>query len=87
MPDPDGRGTLLFFVSPTCPVCKELLSVLPAVCAAEDPQLRLLLVSDGPREEHEDLVRRHGLGGEHYHQLHSLERMLAWFDQYVKGSS
>ena len=65
-PDPDGRGTLLFFVSPTCPVCKQLLSVVPAVCAAEDPQLRLLLVSDGPREEHEDFVRRHGLGGEHY---------------------
>ncbi len=64
--DPRGRGTLLFFVSPTCPVCKELLPVLPAVCAAEDPGLRLLLVSDGPREEHEGFVRRHGLASESY---------------------
>jgi methylamine dehydrogenase accessory protein MauD len=64
--DPEGRGTLLFFVSPTCPVCKELLPVLPAVCAAEDPRLRLLLASDGPREEHEAFVGRHGLDGERY---------------------
>ena len=24
-PDPDGRSTLVFFLSPTCPVCKALL--------------------------------------------------------------
>jgi methylamine dehydrogenase accessory protein MauD len=64
--DPEGRGTLLFFVSPTCPVCKELLPVLPSVCAAEDPGLRLLLVSDGPRQEHERFVREAALDAERY---------------------
>ncbi|MEN8183027.1 MAG: methylamine dehydrogenase accessory protein MauD [Myxococcota bacterium] len=59
--DPEGAGTLLFFVSPSCPVCKELLPVLSSVCADEDPGLRLVVASDGPRKEHEDFVRRHGL--------------------------
>lgn len=65
-PDPEGRGTLLLFVSPTCPVCKELLPVLPALCAAEDPRLRLLLASDGPREEHAAFIRDFALDPERY---------------------
>jgi methylamine dehydrogenase accessory protein MauD len=47
-------------------VCKELLPVLPSVCSAEDPGLRLLLVSDGPRQEHERFVRESDLDGERY---------------------
>jgi len=51
----DGRDTLLFFLSPTCPVCKALLPVLASL--ARDG-LRVLLASDGPRDEHEAFVLR-----------------------------
>ena len=56
-PSPDGRSTLLFFLSPTCPVCKTLLPTLRAVVRGEGAALRLVLASDGPREEHEAFVR------------------------------
>ncbi|MFQ5512923.1 MAG: methylamine dehydrogenase accessory protein MauD [Myxococcota bacterium] len=59
--DPHGRSTLLFFVSPTCPVCKELIPVVAAVGHSEGPGLRVVFASDGPREEHEAFVKRHGL--------------------------
>ena len=65
-PDPDGCGTLLFFTSPTCPVCATLLPHLRSVCESEDRGLRLVIASDGPREEHVDFVSDHGLDREHY---------------------
>jgi methylamine dehydrogenase accessory protein MauD len=52
---------LLFFLSPTCPVCKTLLPVLDSVAASERSWLRLVLASDGPRSEHVDFVREHRL--------------------------
>lgn len=64
-PDSAGRRTLIFFLSPTCPVCKSLLPLLESVAAAEDGEVRLVLASDGPREEHEAFVDREGLA-EHY---------------------
>jgi methylamine dehydrogenase accessory protein MauD len=57
----DGRGTLLFFLSPSCPVCKSLLPALHSVIAREDPTLRLVYASDGPEPEHRDFARAHGL--------------------------
>ncbi len=60
-PAQDGRSTLLFFVSPTCPICKTLLPVLDSVRRAEARWLRVLVASDGPREEHERFVAEHGL--------------------------
>jgi methylamine dehydrogenase accessory protein MauD len=62
--DADGAKTLLLFVSPTCPVCKELLPIARAV--ARDEGLRVVLASDGPREEHEGFVRRYELAGASY---------------------
>jgi methylamine dehydrogenase accessory protein MauD len=56
-PRADGRGTLLFFVSPSCPVCKELLPALRALAADERARVEVLLASDGPRAEHEAFVR------------------------------
>jgi methylamine dehydrogenase accessory protein MauD len=53
----DGRSTLLFFLSPTCPVCKTLLPVLRAIARRERAWLDVLLASDGPRAEHEAFVR------------------------------
>ena len=64
--DPERRGTLLFFVSPSCPVCKTLLPVLERVVRSESPGLRVVLASDGRREEHADFVERHGLAARHY---------------------
>lgn len=64
--DPESRGTLLFFVSPTCPVCKVLLPTVADVCRDEDRGLRLVVASDGRREEHADFVRAHGLERGHY---------------------
>jgi len=64
--DPESRGTLLFFVSPTCPVCKALLPTVTAVCRDEEPALRVVVASDGRREEHVDFVGAHGLDRGHY---------------------
>jgi methylamine dehydrogenase accessory protein MauD len=58
--DPDGRSTLLLFVSPTCPVCRTLLPALRSL-AKRERGLRVLLASDGAREEHAGFVREHGL--------------------------
>ena len=60
-PSADGSTTLLFFLSPTCPVCKRLLPVLRSLVRHEAPALRLVLASDGPRDEHEAFVRDHRL--------------------------
>jgi len=59
--DAEGRDTLLVFVSPTCPVCKEILPVARALAARAGSGLRLVFASDGPREEHAAFVERHGL--------------------------
>jgi len=56
-PRPDGRATLLFFLSPTCPVCKKLLPALRSALRSEGGWLDLVFASDGPREEHEPFVR------------------------------
>lgn len=57
----DGRSTLVLFVSPTCPVCKELLPAVRGVRRAERRTLDVILASDGPRAEHEAFVRRERL--------------------------
>jgi methylamine dehydrogenase accessory protein MauD len=65
-PDADRKSTLLVFVSPSCPVCKTMLGILDAVLRSEQGRLRLVLASDGPREEHEAFVRAHGLADRTY---------------------
>lgn len=65
-PDPDDRSTLLFFLSPSCPVCRSLLPALHSLRRAEDGRLQLVLASDGPRAEHEAYVREHALERESY---------------------
>ena len=64
--DPEGRSTLVFFVSPTCPVCKGLIPVVRSLRRAERGSLRVVLASDGPRAEHEVFVRRERLERESY---------------------
>jgi len=56
-----SKATLLFFLSPTCPVCKTLLPVLKSAQSTERRWLRIVLASDGDAVEHEAFVERHGL--------------------------
>ena len=56
-PHADGRATLVFFLSPTCPVCKTLLPALRSIARREAGWLDVLLASDGARAEHEAFVR------------------------------
>jgi len=56
-PSAEGRSTLLFFLSPTCPVCKALLPMLRSIARRERDWLGIVLASDGPRDEHEAFVR------------------------------
>jgi len=57
----DGRGTLLFFLSPTCPVCKTLLPVLRALVREERARLRVLLAGDGDAGAYRALITAHGV--------------------------
>lgn len=58
---PGARPTLVFFLSPTCPVCKKLLPILKAMLNAEGRQWRIVLASDGEAATHLAFVREHGL--------------------------
>jgi methylamine dehydrogenase accessory protein MauD len=57
-----GKSTLLFFLSPTCPVCKKLLPIIRSVQSREASWLAVVLASDGDRAEHVDFHARHQLG-------------------------
>lgn len=56
--DPGGKSRLLFFLSPTCPVCKTLLPVLKSSQKAESDWVRFILASDGEIKEQTDFVSR-----------------------------
>jgi methylamine dehydrogenase accessory protein MauD len=45
-------STLLFFLSPTCPVCRKLLPLLRSLRGAERRHLLVVLASDGVPAEH-----------------------------------
>jgi methylamine dehydrogenase accessory protein MauD len=55
------RSTLLFFLSPTCPVCKKLLPVLRSIRSAEGDWLDVVLASDGEMIQHQRFVAMHDL--------------------------
>ncbi|MEN9627771.1 MAG: methylamine dehydrogenase accessory protein MauD [Pseudomonadota bacterium] len=58
---PGERPTLLFFLSPTCPVCKKLIPVLKALVRDERRHLQVVLASDGEAAEHLRFVNEQGL--------------------------
>jgi methylamine dehydrogenase accessory protein MauD len=57
-----ARSTLLFFLSPTCPVCKKLLPILRGIRSAESDWLDVVLASDGETALHQRFVAVHDLG-------------------------
>jgi methylamine dehydrogenase accessory protein MauD len=58
---PRERSTLLFFLSPTCPVCKKLLPVLRSMRPAEAQWLDVVLASDGDTATHEHFAQANNL--------------------------
>jgi methylamine dehydrogenase accessory protein MauD len=52
----DESRTLLFFLSPTCPVCDTLLPTVERVARTEVPRVRVILASDGLPDEHRIFV-------------------------------
>ena len=52
----DESRTLLFFLSPTCPVCDTLLPTVERVARTEVPRVRVVLASDGLPDEHRAFV-------------------------------
>jgi len=61
------RGVLFFFLSPTCPVCKQLLPVVTRIAKEERAWMDLVFASDGAvRAEHEAYVEERGIAGYPY---------------------
>jgi methylamine dehydrogenase accessory protein MauD len=56
-------GTLLFFMSPTCPVCRKLLPVLKSLRESERGRTEIVLASDGDMTEHLAYRQAQGLEG------------------------
>ena len=61
---PAGTLQLLFFVAPTCPVCKKLLPTTQAF--AETEALDLVFVGDGDEQEHRQMATKYGIAPERF---------------------
>jgi methylamine dehydrogenase accessory protein MauD len=59
--NPAGHSTLVFFLSPTCPVCKKMLPILKSASRSEARRLDIVLASDGDAPEHERFVAAQNL--------------------------
>jgi len=57
---PQPQSTLLFFLAPTCPVCKKLIPILKHLARDEAARLRVVLASDG-EGDHLQFMRAQGL--------------------------
>jgi len=72
-----GKSQLIFFVSPVCPVCKNLLPVLRSVARAESRWVETVLASDGSDElQHRNMVKSFGLSDLPYVLSEELGRSL-----------
>lgn len=75
-PSPEGLATLVFFLSPTCPVCKSLLPALRSMARAEASRLRVVLAGDGDLDEQRALVKAERL--EAFPYVVSTELGMTW---------
>jgi methylamine dehydrogenase accessory protein MauD len=63
-PQPEGPLRLLFFVSPTCPICKSLLPTVKVFAQSE--RLDLLLIGDGDEDQQRQMAQRHAIDLERF---------------------
>ncbi len=56
--NPQGRNTLLFFLSPDCPVCKKMIPVIQSLARSEMGSTDIILMSDGDLDEHKLFVEK-----------------------------
>jgi methylamine dehydrogenase accessory protein MauD len=61
-----GRSTMIFFLSPTCPVCKKLLPIIESIRQAEASWLDVVLASDGEKAQHRQFIETAKLGSYPY---------------------
>ena len=58
-----GRSTLVFFLSPDCPICKQLLPIVRSSLTRERKWIDGIIASDGGLEAiHRDIAAKHKLG-------------------------
>jgi len=57
----NARSTLVFFLSPTCPMCEAVLPAVRSIARSEHAWLDVVLASDGDDEDHDGYVRRNRL--------------------------
>jgi len=60
------RAQLLFFLSPTCPICKSLLPALKSIAREQAPRLDVIYISDGEPDLQQALIAEHKLESSTY---------------------
>ncbi|VXC02460.1 methylamine dehydrogenase accessory protein MauD [Pseudomonas sp. 8O] len=55
------KAQLLFFLSPTCPICKSLLPSIKSIAKEQAHRLDVLYVSDGDMDAQKTLIAEHKL--------------------------
>lgn len=58
---PALKSSLVFFLSPTCPVCKKLIPVLKEMQISEGNWLQIYLASDGQETKHRKFIEEQQL--------------------------
>ncbi len=56
-PSDNERKQLIYFLSPTCPICASLIPVLQSLMS-QDKKLEVILASDGAKDEHVAFIER-----------------------------
>ena len=57
-----GRSQLVFFLSPTCPICKALIPALRDIAKSERDWVDVILASDGKEAAHRAMISSENLG-------------------------
>ncbi|NWL77260.1 methylamine dehydrogenase accessory protein MauD [Pseudomonas taiwanensis] len=55
------KAQLLFFLSPTCPICKSLLPAIKSIAKDQADRLDVIYVSDGDMDAQQALIAEHKL--------------------------
>ena len=55
------KSQLLFFLSPTCPICKSLLPAIKSIAKDQADRLDVVYISDGDMDAQQALIREHKL--------------------------